>query len=80
MLLLLRLFITASVKPLNKAVVLDLGDKNRTTLAQTFQAVRGNKTFTVIPNHLKSKGCSGVDANSSDADQNDGQDAGIQPA
>ena len=27
MLLLLRLFITASVKPLNKAVVLDLGDK-----------------------------------------------------
>ncbi|WP_407510060.1 ExeM/NucH family extracellular endonuclease [Acinetobacter baumannii] len=61
------------VKPLNKAVVLDLGDKNRTTLAQTFQAIRGNKTFTVIPNHLKSKGCTGVDINSTDADQKDGQ-------
>jgi len=61
------------VKPLNKPVVLDLGDKNRTTLAQTFQAVRGNKTFTIIPNHLKSKGCTGVDANSTDADQKDGQ-------
>ncbi|WP_336962067.1 ExeM/NucH family extracellular endonuclease [Acinetobacter pittii] len=61
------------VRPLNKPVVLDLGDKNRTTLAQSFQAVRGNKTFTVIPNHLKSKSCSGVDANSTDADQKDGQ-------
>lgn len=61
------------VKPLNKPVVLDLGDKNRTTLAQSFQAVRGNKTFTVIPNHLKSKSCSGVDASSTDADQKDGQ-------
>ncbi|MCG5227560.1 ExeM/NucH family extracellular endonuclease [Acinetobacter pittii] len=61
------------VKPLNKPVVLDLGDKNRTTLAQSFQAVRGNKTFTVIPNHLKSKSCSGVDASSIDADQKDGQ-------
>ena len=53
--------------------MLDLGDKNRTTLAQSFQAVRGNKTFTVIPNHLKSKSCSGVDASSTDADQKDGQ-------
>lgn len=61
------------VRPLNKPVVLDLGDKNRTTLAQSFQAVRGNKTFTVIPNHLKSKSCSGVDVSSTDADQNDGQ-------
>ncbi len=61
------------VKPLNKPIVLDLGDKNRTTLAQSFQAVRGNKTFTVIPNHLKSKSCSGVDASSTDADQKDGQ-------
>lgn len=61
------------VRPLNKPVVLDLGDKNRTTLAQSFQAVRGNKTFTVIPNHLKSKSCSGVDASSTDADQKDGQ-------
>ncbi|WP_349912963.1 ExeM/NucH family extracellular endonuclease [Acinetobacter pittii] len=61
------------VRPLNKPVVLDLGDKNRTTLAQSFQAVRGNKTFTVVPNHLKSKSCSGVDASSIDADQKDGQ-------
>ena len=61
------------VKPLNKPVVLDLGDKNRTTLAQSFQAIRGKKIFTVIPNHLKSKSCSGVDTTSTDADQKDGQ-------
>lgn len=61
------------VKPVNKAAVLDLGDKNRSTIAQSFQPVQGGKIFTVIPNHLKSKGCSGVDSTSLDADQNDGQ-------
>ncbi|MCH7337245.1 ExeM/NucH family extracellular endonuclease [Acinetobacter sp. NIPH 2699] len=61
------------VKPVNKPVVFDLGDKNRTTIAQTFQPLSGKQMFTVIPNHLKSKSCSGVSATSLDADQNDGQ-------
>ncbi|KYQ85322.1 nuclease [Acinetobacter sp. NRRL B-65365] len=61
------------VQPVNKAAVLDLGDKNRSTIAQSFKPVQGGQIFTVIPNHLKSKGCSGVDANSLDADQQDGQ-------
>jgi len=45
------------VKPVNKPVVLDLGDKNRSTIAQTFQPISGKQMFTIIPNHLKSKGC-----------------------
>lgn len=61
------------VKPVNKAAVFDLGEKNRTTIAQSFQPIAGGKTFTVIPNHLKSKSCSGVDPSSLDADQKDGQ-------
>lgn len=61
------------VKPVNKPVVLDLGDKNRTTIAQTFQLISGKQMLTVIPNHLKSKSCSGVNAASLDADQKDGQ-------
>lgn len=61
------------VKPVNKPVVLDLGDKNRTTIAQTFQPISGKQMLTVIPNHLKSKSCSGVNATSLDADQKDGQ-------
>ena len=61
------------VKPINKPVVLDLGDKNRTTIAQTFQPISGKQMFTIIPNHLKSKGCTGVDTQTTDADQKDGQ-------
>ena len=61
------------VKPVNKPVVLDLGDKNRTTIAQTFQPISGKQMFTIIPNHLKSKGCTGVDTQTTDADQKDGQ-------
>lgn len=61
------------VKPVNKPVVLDLGDKNRSTIAQTFQPISGKQMFTIIPNHLKSKGCTGVDTNTTDADQKDGQ-------
>jgi uncharacterized protein len=57
----------------NKAAVLDLGEKNRSTIAQSFKPVHGGQIFTVIPNHLKSKSCSGVDLNSLDADQKDGQ-------
>lgn len=61
------------VQPVSKAAVLDLGDKNRSTIAQSFKPVQGGQIFTVIPNHLKSKGCKGVDENSLDADQRDGQ-------
>ncbi|MCH7310944.1 ExeM/NucH family extracellular endonuclease [Acinetobacter sp. ANC 4805] len=61
------------VKPINKPVMLDLGDKNRTTIAQTFQPISGKQMFTIIPNHLKSKGCTGVDTQTTDADQKDGQ-------
>ncbi|MGL5144506.1 MAG: ExeM/NucH family extracellular endonuclease, partial [Acinetobacter junii] len=61
------------VQPVNKAAVLDLGEKNRSTIAQSFKPVHGGQIFTVIPNHLKSKSCSGVDLNSLDADQKDGQ-------
>lgn len=43
---------------------------NRPTLAQTFAAANGER-FTLVVNHLKSKGCSG--ASGSDADQGDGQ-------
>ncbi|MGP1717478.1 MAG: ExeM/NucH family extracellular endonuclease [Methylophilus sp.] len=43
---------------------------NRPTLAQTFQAANGEK-FSVLVNHLKSKGCS--DSGGADADQGDGQ-------
>lgn len=60
------------LKPVNDPVVFDFADdKNRTTIAQSFQPVAGGKTFTVIPQHLKSKGCSGAEA--AEADQNDGQ-------
>ncbi|MCU4336753.1 ExeM/NucH family extracellular endonuclease [Acinetobacter dispersus] len=61
------------VQPVNKPAVLDLGDKSRSTIAQSFKPVLGGQIFTVIPNHLKSKSCRGVDENSLDADQRDGQ-------
>ena len=44
---------------------------NRPALAQTFQEVMGNGRFTIVVNHLKSKGCTG--ATGLDADQGDGQ-------
>lgn len=64
----------ARVKPINAAVVYDdLSQKNRVTLAQSFQAINGGKGFTVVPNHLKSKGSCPDDKTSPDADQGDGQ-------
>jgi predicted extracellular nuclease len=44
---------------------------NRPALAQTFQEVSGDGRFTMVVNHLKSKGCTG--ATGADADQGDGQ-------
>lgn len=61
------------VNPVNKPAVLDLGNKNRTTIAQSFQAVTGGKIFTVVPNHLKSKGSCDDQAAAGDLDQGDGQ-------
>lgn len=44
---------------------------NRPALAQSFQEVAGDGRFTIVVNHLKSKGCTG--ATGLDADQGDGQ-------
>lgn len=65
---------SARVKPVNDAVIYDDGsERNRVTLAQSFQGLQGGKTFTVVPQHLKSKGSCPENANSPDADQKDGQ-------
>lgn len=62
------------VKPVNAAVVYDdLTQKNRVTMAQSFQSVNNGKIFTVVPNHLKSKGSCPEDKTLADADQGDGQ-------
>ncbi|TYB69131.1 ExeM/NucH family extracellular endonuclease [Nonomuraea sp. PA05] len=49
---------------------------NRPPLVQTFAGAKGHgRTFTVLVNHFKSKGCTDVDgpATGADADQGDGQ-------
>lgn len=62
------------VKPVGEPVVYDdQTQKNRVTMAQSFQALSGGKIFTIIPNHLKSKGSCPDDKTSLDADQGDGQ-------
>jgi predicted extracellular nuclease len=45
---------------------------NRAPMAQTFAALNGEK-FTLVANHLKSKGCSDFAAGPGDADSGDGQ-------
>ncbi|MFZ2361492.1 MAG: ExeM/NucH family extracellular endonuclease, partial [Anaerolineae bacterium] len=61
----------------NFAILNSLVDPNfdtslhRPALAQTFQEIATNGRFTVIVNHLKSKGCTG--ASGLNADQGDGQ-------
>nr|WP_174506159.1 ExeM/NucH family extracellular endonuclease [Acinetobacter sp. Marseille-Q1620] len=62
------------VKPVNDPVVYnDATEKNRVTMAQSFQPVAGGKVFTVVPNHLKSKGSCPADKKDINADQGDGQ-------
>mgnify|MGYP003692718865 FL=1 len=62
------------VKPVNDAAIFDDGTElNRVTMAQTFQPLSGGKQFTIVPNHLKSKGSCPKDSTSNDADQKDGQ-------
>lgn len=60
-----------TVRETGKVATLEIDDKNRMPLAQTFESVRGGLPVTVVVNHFKSKGCTG--ATGSDADQNDGQ-------
>lgn len=55
------------------AVYDDQTQKNRVTMAQSFQSLSGGKVFTIVPNHLKSKGSCPDDKTSLDADQDDGQ-------
>lgn len=62
------------VTPLGEPVVYDdATNLNRVTFLQSFKPVAGGKLFTVIPNHLKSKGSCPTDTASLDADRGDGQ-------
>lgn len=62
------------VKPVGTAAVYDdFSGKNRVTMAQSFQPIKGGKIFTIVPNHLKSKGSCPEDKALADADQGDGQ-------
>ncbi|MBF2058164.1 MAG: ExeM/NucH family extracellular endonuclease [Cyanobacterium sp. T60_A2020_053] len=52
--------------------------RSRPAIAQTFRVIETNnddfgESFNVVVNHFKSKGASGVDSSSPDADQGDGQ-------
>lgn len=60
-----------TVRETGKVATLEIDDKNRMPLAQTFESVRGGLPVTVAVNHFKSKGCN--NATDGDADQNDGQ-------
>lgn len=60
-----------TVRETGKVATLEIDDKNRVPLAQTFESVRGGLPVTVAVNHFKSKGC--TNATEGDADQNDGQ-------
>ena len=69
------------VRPLGTFQTLDSADdprfdtsRNRPSLAQTFEEVGADTRFTIVVNHLKSKGCaSPVVAGDPNADQFDGQ-------
>jgi len=60
-----------TVQPVGVPATLAIDDKNRQPLARSFRRVGGAQNFTVVVNHLKSKGCTG--ATGKDADQGDGQ-------
>ncbi|HZS05329.1 MAG TPA: ExeM/NucH family extracellular endonuclease [Blastocatellia bacterium] len=47
------------------------GTYSRAPIAQTFQSIANGGKFTVVVNHLRSKGCEG--SSGADADQGDGQ-------
>ena len=56
---------------LNHLVDPNFTNINRPSLAQTFEEIANHGRFTVVVNHLKSKGCTG--ATGLDTDQGDGQ-------
>ncbi|MGM3275769.1 ExeM/NucH family extracellular endonuclease [Ralstonia sp. 24A2] len=60
-----------TVEPVGAVATLAIDDKNRQPLARSFRRIGGTQNFTVVVNHLKSKGCTG--ATGKDADQGDGQ-------
>ncbi|WP_199028576.1 ExeM/NucH family extracellular endonuclease [Ralstonia sp. ASV6] len=60
-----------TVEPVGTVATLAIDDKNRQPLARSFRRIGGTQNFTVVVNHLKSKGCTG--ATGKDADQGDGQ-------
>ncbi|WP_026314215.1 ExeM/NucH family extracellular endonuclease [Actinomadura flavalba] len=62
---------TAKVRPQGDAISSDDPVYDRPPLVQTFAPVAGGTPFTLLVNHLKSKGC--TDATGGDADQGDGQ-------
>ncbi|WP_190868784.1 ExeM/NucH family extracellular endonuclease [Actinomadura sp. RB99] len=61
----------AKLTPVGAAHSSDQAVFERPPLAQEFQPVNGGTRFTLIVNHLKSKGCTG--ATGADTDQGDGQ-------
>lgn len=66
----------AKVRPIGKAVTLDMGHRNRSVIAQSFIPVKGGKIFTVVPNHLKSKGCGEIEPEDVGGMLNDNQGDG----
>ncbi|MBB0025348.1 ExeM/NucH family extracellular endonuclease [Ralstonia pickettii] len=60
-----------TVEPVGAPATLAIDNKNRQPLARSFRRIGDTQNFTVVVNHLKSKGCSG--ATGKDADQGDGQ-------
>ncbi|WP_323122107.1 ExeM/NucH family extracellular endonuclease [Burkholderia alba] len=65
------LYNSRSVEPVGRAATLEIDNKNRQPLAQTFRRIGGARNVTVAVNHLKSKNC--PDAAGDDLDQGDGQ-------
>ena len=65
------LYNSRTVEPVGVPATLAIDNKNRQPLARSFRTIGGAQNFTVVVNHLKSKGCSG--ATGKDADQGDGQ-------
>jgi uncharacterized protein len=62
----------ARLSPVGSSVIDNASINNRPTVAQTFAAANGEK-FTLVVNHLKSKGSCPSSPSDPDADQGDGQ-------
>ncbi len=65
------LYNSRAVEPVGRPATLDIDNKNRQPLAQTFRRIGGARGVTIAVNHLKSKNC--PDAAGDDLDQGDGQ-------